>query len=166
MLESAASLPFTIAGATVRGKRLGTELGFPTANLDYPPGSVLPPNGVYVAQATVEGRRYAAILNQGRHPTAPEGRATIETHLLDYAGGDLYGRHLTLCYLHYLRPERRFASLEALKAQLCADEADALLWLGVHAPELADLASLNAAETARRKRCDDACPPAGPTAEG
>ena len=158
-------LPFTISGQTVRGKRLGTELGFPTANLDYPPGSALPPNGVYVAQATVEGRRYAAILNQGRHPTAPEGRATIETHLLDYAGGDLYGRHLTLCYLHFLRPERRFASLAALKAQLCADEADALLWIGAHATELADLASLNAAEAGRRRLCDDACPPRHPPGE-
>jgi riboflavin kinase/FMN adenylyltransferase len=64
-------LPFTIGGRTVRGKRLGTELGFPTANLAYPAGAALPENGVYVASALVDGKRYVAILNQGMHPTAP-----------------------------------------------------------------------------------------------
>ena len=122
------ALPFTVAGQTVRGKRLGTELGFPTANLEYPVGTALPPNGVYIAEAETEGRRYAAILNQGTHPTAPEGQATIETHLLHYDGGDLYGREIMLTYLRYLRPERRFGSLEELKAQLAADEAEALRW--------------------------------------
>jgi len=132
------SLPFTISGTTVHGKRLGTELGFPTANLDYPAHSALPPNGIYVAEAFVDGRRYAAILNQGYHPTTPEGRATIETHLLDYAGGDMYGKHLTLRYLHFLRPEERFHTLEALKAQMTVDKLNALRWIGVHEPSLAD----------------------------
>ncbi len=127
-------LPFTIGGRTVRGKRLGTELGFPTANLDYPSGVQLPENGVYVASALVDGRRYVAILNQGRHPTAPQGRATIETHLLGYEGGELYGRELTLTYLAYLRPERKFATLAALRAQLAQDEAEALRWVRLHGP--------------------------------
>lgn len=121
-------LPFTISGQTVRGKRLGTELGFPTANLRYPHAPVLPPNGVYVALAQIDGQRYVAILNQGHHPTAPEGQPTIETHLLGYAGGDLYGKHLTLTYLAWLRPEKRFASLEALKCQLAEDVAAAADW--------------------------------------
>lgn len=121
-------LPFTISGQTVRGKRLGTELGFPTANLRYPPVPLLPPNGVYVALAQIDGLRYVAILNQGHHPTAPEGQPTIETHLLGYAGGDLYGKQLTLTYLAWLRPERRFPSLEALKCQLAEDVAGAADW--------------------------------------
>ena len=120
-----AQLPFTLSGVTVRGKRLGTELGFPTANLCYPPATDLPGNGVYVALAEVDGQRYPAILNQGHHPTAPEGRPTIETHMLGYAGGDLYGKRLTLTYLQFLRPERQFATLDALKAQLNADAAEA-----------------------------------------
>ncbi|MCE5343992.1 MAG: riboflavin kinase, partial [Eubacteriales bacterium] len=115
----------------------GTELGFPTANLAYPPGAELPENGVYVAQAAVDGRTYVAILNQGSHPTVPEGRATIETHLLGYEGGELYGKNLTLTYLAYLRPERRFENLAALKAQLAADEADALRWVRLHRSESA-----------------------------
>ena len=129
-------LPFTISGVTVPGKRLGSELGFPTANLAYPPGTDLPLDGVYVAEARAGGRRYLAILNQGRHPTAPEGRATIESHLLGYAGGDLYGQALTLCYLHYLRPEKRFPTLAALQAQLAADERDALAWARQNRPDL------------------------------
>jgi riboflavin kinase/FMN adenylyltransferase len=121
-------LPFTISGETVRGKRLGTELGFPTANLQYPPVPCLPQNGVYVALADIDSRRFVAILNQGHHPTAPEGQPTIETHLLGFAGGDLYGKHLTLTYLRFLRPERRFPTLEALKCQLGADVAEAADW--------------------------------------
>jgi len=123
-----AELPFTVSGVTVRGKRLGTRLGFPTANLSYPPVEHLPPNGVYVALAQIDGQRYTAILNQGHHPTVPEGQPTIETHLLDFAGGELYGRRLTLTYLAYLRPEKRFATLEALKAQLAEDRAQARRW--------------------------------------
>lgn len=143
------SLPFTISGTTVRGKRLGTELGFPTANLDYPAAATLPPDGIYVAEALVDGRCYAAILNQGYHPTTPEGRATIETHLLDYDGGDLYGRQLTLRYLHYLRPEERFHTLEALKAQILMDKINALRWIGEHEPALADALMLAPGPDAR-----------------
>ena len=137
------SLPFTISGVTVHGKRLGTELGFPTANLDYPAATPLPPDGIYIAEAFVDGHRYASILNQGYHPTTPEGRATIETHLLDYAGGDMYGRLLTLRYLHFLRPEVKFHSLEALKAQMVVDKLDAIRWIEAHAPSLADAMVLN-----------------------
>ena len=130
-------LPFTIDGITVHGKRLGTELGFPTANLAYPAGTALPPDGIYIAEARIAHRCYAAILNQGNHPTTPEGSPTIEAHLLAYAGGDLYGKRLTLRYLHYLRPEIRFRTLEALKAQMNADRDDALYWLQAHEPSLA-----------------------------
>ncbi len=131
-------LPFTIHGTTVHGKRLGSELGFPTANLAYPPAEELPPDGVYVAEALLEGKRYVAILNQGRHPTAPGGQATIESHLVGYESGDFYGRELTLTYLHYLRPEIRFPSLSALKDQLAEDERAALKWVKANRPELAD----------------------------
>ena len=142
-----ATLPFTVSGMTVHGKRLGTELGFPTANLDYPAGTELPPDGIYIAQARIDRRCYAAILNQGNHPTTPEGRATIETHLLDYAGGDLYGKRLTLHYLHYLRPEIRFATLDALKAQMGADREEALRWIGRHRPALLKRLPCGGAET-------------------
>ena len=107
------SLPFTVSGEVTRGKQLGTQLGFPTANLRYDmrPG-LWPDDGVYVGAALVKGTLYLCVLNQGRHPTAPEGIPTVEAHLLDYSGGALYGEKIVLEYLHYLRPETAFSSLE------------------------------------------------------
>ena len=123
-----AGLPFTVCGATVRGKQLGTVLGFPTANLPFPQGVTLPKDGVYIATAWLGGEHYTAILSQGRHPSAPDSAPTIETHLLDYAGGALYGRQLTVTYHVFLRPEAHFPTMDALKAQIAHDEADARRW--------------------------------------
>jgi energy-coupling factor transport system ATP-binding protein len=129
-------LPFTVRGVTVPGKRLGTELGFPTANLEYPRGKDMPESGVYVALAEIEHHRYLAILSQGSHPTAPDIAPTIEAHLLDYEGGDLYGKSLMLTYLHFLRKEAKFDTLDALKAQIAQDREDALVWIKESGSEL------------------------------
>ena len=129
-------LPFTVRGVTVPGKRLGTKLGFPTANLEYPQGKTMPESGVYVALAEIGHCRYAAILNQGKHPTAPGGNPTIEAHLLDYPGGELYGKSLTLTYLHFLRGEIKFPEVQALQAQIAKDRNDALAWIDENKNEL------------------------------
>lgn len=100
-------LPFTISGPVQHGKHLGSKLGFPTANLDYQKQELnWPENGVYAGYATIDGdpRRYPCMLNQGHHPTAPEGTPTVEVHLLDYSGKPLYGRFLTVEYRLFLRP--------------------------------------------------------------
>ena len=136
-----AKLPFTVRGVAVPGKHLGSELGFPTANLEVPHGIELPASGVYVALAALDGRRYAAILSQGRHPTKPDSAPTIEAHLLDFAGGDLYGKELELTYVHFLRPELKFDSLEALKEAIAKDRDNARVWMaregsGLVAPDL------------------------------
>lgn len=110
-----------VRGAIVHGKRLGRTMGFPTANLrpDAPPEAE---NGVYVGEIRVEG--YAAplpcMVNQGRHPTVPDGPSTIEAHILDFAD-DIYGLRAEIVYRKFLRPERRFPSVDALKAQLERD---------------------------------------------
>ncbi len=123
------SLPFTLTGTVIRGKQLGSRLGFPTANICYDAKrSCWPREGVYAGLAAVDGRYYLCVLNQGRHPTTPEGIPTVEAHLLDYSGGELYGAQITLEYLHYLRPEQAFPSLETLKEQLNRDKAAALQW--------------------------------------
>ena len=131
------------AGVITRGKRLGTALGFPTANIVYEPfartGSTnpapVPPDGVYIGIAVLGGRRYVCILNQGHHPTAPEGAPTVEAHLLDYAGGDLYGERITLIYQRFLRKEIKFDSLADLRAQLETDKAAAREWQLSKEPE-------------------------------
>lgn len=110
-----------VTGTVVHGKELGRRLGFPTANL-APDGPVEGANGVYAAAIWIEGEPLPrrCMVNQGVHPTAPEGRPTIEAHLLDYTG-DLYGRRARIEYLRFLRPERRFDGLDALQAQLGRD---------------------------------------------
>jgi riboflavin kinase/FMN adenylyltransferase len=108
-------------GTVVRGDRRGTALGFPTANLELH-HAAHPPSGVYAAEVPLEGKTYLAVVNIGRRPTfTQEGTECLEAHLLDYAGGDLYGRRLQVRFLWRLRDERRFSGPEALKRQISAD---------------------------------------------
>jgi riboflavin kinase/FMN adenylyltransferase len=102
--------PFELRGTVVRGDTRGRELGFPTANLDPPPGLCRPGHGVYAALA--DG--LPAAVNIGVRPTFGSGRAElIEAHLIDWEG-DLYGSELRLRFLERLRGERRFASADEL----------------------------------------------------
>lgn len=112
--------PYSLCGMVVHGKHLGHELGFPTANIAWPQGKAIPPKGVYFARVWMEGLPYLAVLNIGTHPTAPEGPPSMEAHLLDFEG-DLYGKHLRAELWRFSRPERRFESLDALKAQIGRD---------------------------------------------
>ena len=106
-----------ITGTIVRGKQLGRTIGFPTANLKPDdPAAVTLPNGVYVATIAVEGypRPLPCMLNQGTHPTVPEGAPTIEAHILDFSD-DIYGLRAEIEYLQFLRPEQKFASTDELQ---------------------------------------------------
>jgi riboflavin kinase / FMN adenylyltransferase len=116
---------YALAAKVVGGDKLGHELGFPTANLDTN-GSVLPPNGVYVALCTVRGRMHRAVLNIGHRPTVsqPTPQLRVEVHLLDFSG-DLYGEEMEVTFIAKVRDEKRFASLEELKAQVARDIAEA-----------------------------------------
>ncbi len=110
--------PYTLSGVVQRGKQLGRRLDFPTANLSIPEGKAIPPRGVYAARAWVHELWMPAAVNIGTHPTAPEGAPTIEANLLDWQGGEFYGCHMRLCLCKRLREERRFESLEALRAEV------------------------------------------------
>ncbi len=122
--------PYSIHGTVVYGNQIGgTVLGFPTANLLLPKEKHLPPFGVYVSLVTVDGMQYGGITNIGKKPTI-EGEFPVgaETYLLDFAG-DLYGKQIEVQLLHFQRPERKFGSLEELRAQLCQDKEAALAYL-------------------------------------
>lgn len=140
-----------ITGIVEQGKHLGRRLGFPTANiLPNEPLPVLPANGVYAAAFWVEGDALAqpCMLNQGVHPTVPDGKPTIEAHLLDFHG-DLYGQQARVEYLRFIRPERRFESLEALTAQLARDREAVAAWLdAARRGDGADPESMRAGEIA------------------
>ena len=119
---------YTICGVVQRGKQLGRRLDFPTANLPFPSGKAIPPRGVYAALADVCGRRYMAAVNIGRHPTTPEGAPASEANLLDYSGGSLYGRHMRLSLCSYVRPEKKFDSLEALREEVMRNRTQTIAY--------------------------------------
>ena len=113
--------PHVLSGTVVSGRKLGRMIGIPTANLQLPPGVLTPRFGVYAAKACFDGQRLPAVVNIGVHPTAGSLPAPVlEANLLDFRGS-IYGRTLHIWLYKMLRPEQRFASLDALKAQIAHD---------------------------------------------
>lgn len=114
--------PHVLTGTVRHGKRLGSALGFPTVNLTIPAGVLSPAHGVYAAKVVLEdGESYTAVTNVGVRPTVDDGDAvTVESWLLDF-DGDLYGQELRVEFHTYLRPERKFGTLEELREQVLAD---------------------------------------------
>ena len=112
---------YTILGAVTRGDQLGKKIGFPTANLSAH-SEQFPPNGVYLAEAWFEGILYHGVVNLGYRPTVSGGKSQrlLEIHLLDFER-DIYGEDLEVRFVRYLRPERKFESVEALARQINAD---------------------------------------------
>lgn len=111
---------FTVSGSVTQGQQRGRTIGFPTANLAVWEKQSLPAHGVYAAQAEVDGAVYGAATNVGVRPTVNGHGVTVEAHLLDFAG-DLYGKTVRLSFVERVRPEMKFAGLEALKTQIAAD---------------------------------------------
>ena len=109
--------PHILTGPVVRGHQIGRTLGIPTANLHLPPELLVPRFGVYACRAWVGGQVYAAVTNIGTRPTVHGEGITVEPWLLDYSG-NLYGQEIRLEFYDFLRPERKFDSLEALKAEI------------------------------------------------
>ncbi|MCH5305915.1 MAG: riboflavin kinase [Rikenella sp.] len=126
----------TIRGTVQPGRQLGRRLGFPTANLpltDRDGVDGCRAAGVWVARITIEkrGERYWGLVNVGRRPTVePDaenggGLCTAEAWLFDF-DGDLYGCELRIELLHFLRPERKFSSVEALREAMEQDKIQAV----------------------------------------
>lgn len=109
--------PHIISGIVVPGKHLGRTLGVPTANLVLPEALVRPRQGVYACKAEVAGMTCLAVTNLGTRPTVGGENLTVEPWLLDF-DGDLYGKRLTLSFYRFLRPERKFSSLEELREEI------------------------------------------------
>ena len=114
--------PYSISGKVVPGRRIGSTLGFPTANIQ-PHHSAIPAQGVYAAWATVNGHTYPAAVNIGVAPTIRNEDLTIEAFLLDFTG-DIEGTGIEITFLKRLRSEKRFPSPQALIAQIQRDVAE------------------------------------------
>jgi riboflavin kinase/FMN adenylyltransferase len=117
--------PYALRGTVIQGEHLGRTLGFPTANLAVP-GLLTPSPGVYAAEAQLGPARHRAAVNIGHRPTvhATDPHLHVEAHLLDF-NGDLYARTLELVFLKQLRPEQKFPTPDALRAQIADDLAQA-----------------------------------------
>ncbi len=109
--------PHILSGTVVSGRKLGRTIGVPTANLRLPEDTVKLPHGVYAGKAVVEGREYLAVTNIGSRPTVGGHHVTVEAWLLDFAG-DLYEKFVILEFHKFLRPEKRFDSLEELRREI------------------------------------------------
>jgi riboflavin kinase/FMN adenylyltransferase len=105
-------------GRVVTGQQLGRTIGFPTANLAFPEGLLIPKFGVYACQVSIADEQdYAAVANIGIRPTVNGTEPLMELHLLDFAG-DLYGKELLVTLHAFLRPEQKFHSLDELQAEI------------------------------------------------
>ncbi len=130
--EALGRLP-SYAGRVDRGDRRGRELGFPTANLEIDQNLSLPANGIYSGRAILNlghsPEIWPAVINLGVRPTFGENRRLLEAHLLDF-DGDIYGERIRIYFEEFLRPERRFQDVDALKLQIATDTAAARLAAG------------------------------------
>ena len=123
-LESAETFlgrKYAISGTVISGRGIGSKLGFPTANIK-PHHSAIPAQGVYIAEAVVDGVRHAAAVNIGIAPTIRNEDLTVEAFLLDFQG-ELGGQRIELVFHRRIRTERKFPSHEALQAQIHTDVA-------------------------------------------
>jgi riboflavin kinase/FMN adenylyltransferase len=121
--------PFAIAGTVERGDRRGREFGYPTANLrlgDY----LRPAYGIYAVRVTLDdGSEYPGVASLGVRPMFDPPQELLEAFLFGF-DGDLYGRTIEVALHHYIRPEAKFDSVDALIARMREDEAEARRLLG------------------------------------
>jgi riboflavin kinase/FMN adenylyltransferase len=123
--------PWAIRGEVAHGDKRGRTIGFPTANVAL--GRHLEPaRGVYaVSVRLADGNTYNGVANIGRRPTVNAGpESRLEVNIFDFAG-DIYGTEITVALIAYIRPEIKFSGLDALKAQIAADAAEARRLLNV-----------------------------------
>ncbi len=112
---------YDLTGTVADGKKLGRSLGYPTLNLQFPENKILPRLGVYSSVTVIGDDTYNSITNVGRRPSVDDGdEVNIETFIYDF-NDDIYGREVSVKLTHFLRDERRFESLEALKDQIAID---------------------------------------------
>ena len=112
---------YTILGTVSGGEKLGKKIGFPTANLSAH-SEQFPPDGVYFAEAWLDGVLLHGVVNLGFRPTVSSGQPEriLEIHLLDF-DQDIYGKDLEIRFVRYLRPEKKFESVDALVRQIEVD---------------------------------------------
>jgi riboflavin kinase/FMN adenylyltransferase len=113
--------PYIIQGKVVKGLGRGKSLGWPTVNLEWESRKLLPPQGVYSCEASVNGDRYRGMMFLGVNMLNPEKSVSVEANLFDF-DRDIYGSEVTLFPRHFVRPNRKFDSAEELTRQIGKDK--------------------------------------------
>ncbi|NJW52207.1 bifunctional riboflavin kinase/FAD synthetase [Salinimicrobium oceani] len=117
------SYPFSLSGTVVKGKGLGKEFEFPTANLEVSESyKLIPKNGVYVVRSLIDGEVVFGMMSIGTNPTVGGTTKTIETHFFELEK-DLYGKSLSIELLTRIRDEKKFENIEVLKTAMKQDQA-------------------------------------------
>jgi len=115
------SYPYRLKGQVVAGNGVGRTIGFPTANIVVDDMyKIQPGQGVYAVWVTIGNVRYKGMLSIGNRPTWSSGQTTIEVHILHFSQ-TIYNQQIEVEFIHYLRDNNKFESIEALKAQLTED---------------------------------------------
>lgn len=120
--------PYALRTIVIDGQKLARRLGFPTLNQVFRRGALVPKRGVYVTRIRMAGKEKHGITNVGIRPTVGGSLLCAETHIFDFEG-DLYGKTVTVEFLHFLRAETKFDSVELLSEQVRTDIEQAQLWL-------------------------------------
>ncbi|MDF2724363.1 MAG: riboflavin biosynthesis protein RibC, partial [Paenibacillus sp.] len=122
---------FALTGTVVHGAARGRQIGFPTANIELDGPYVVPCNGVYAVRLQWAGQSYNGVMNIGTKPTfeGDSTRRTLEAHLFDFSQS-IYGEYVTVELISYIRPERKFNSIDELIAQIGRDVNTAKKQLG------------------------------------
>ncbi|MCD2501021.1 bifunctional riboflavin kinase/FAD synthetase [Clostridium sp. NSJ-145] len=115
------SRPYTINGNVVHGKKLGRQIGFPTANINLTEDKLIPKVGVYYTNVEVNGKIYKGITSIGNNPTVNGKELTIETYILDF-DKYIYDEEIKLYFIDRIRDEMKFSGIDELVCQLKKDK--------------------------------------------
>jgi len=123
-VEGAAEIlgrPHRVEGVVVRGAQRGRDLGFPTANVETLPHTAIPADGVYAGWLHAQGEEMPAAISVGTNPQFDGTERTVEAYAIDRVGLDLYGLHVAVDFLSFVRGQAKFDTLEALLEQMAED---------------------------------------------
>lgn len=112
--------PFSVVGEVIHGKGLGKKLGVPTANIRPMDKYVIPKKGIYMTYTVLEGKTYPSATNIGVNPTFDEVDLKIENHIIGF-DDEIYGKEIEIFFLEYIRPEKKFDSVDDLKMRMHED---------------------------------------------
>ncbi|MDD3840522.1 MAG: bifunctional riboflavin kinase/FAD synthetase [Clostridia bacterium] len=111
---------FSISGKVIHGRKVGSRIGIPTANLDYNKHQIIPQNGVYATQTMIDGKIYKSLTNIGIKPTFNSNKLSMETHIIGY-NSDLYDKCIDIIFEQKIRDERKYHSPSELTTQIKKD---------------------------------------------